>query len=287
MKQLIVNADDFGLHKAVNEGIMKGHEEGIITSTSLLATGDAFEEAVALAKTSPKLGIGIHTTLVGGLRPASDPAKVSSLLVDGRFPLTHVEFLKRLYSGKVKMQEIFDELRAQFEIIMNSGLHVTHVDGHQHLHVLPQVIPMVVSLMKEYGIDKVRIPDESFGFLNGVYSPVRAISKWGLAEVSRKAYEVTRDAGISSPLYFWGMMNGGQLTEPALMKILGQVAKKRGVHEIMTHPGNDNHTLENTYGWHYHWEEELSGLTSPLVKRFIENNEIELINYGEFTYGGV
>ena len=86
MIRLIVNADDFGLHQAVNEGIIKGHKEGIIKSTSLLANGDSFDEAVAMAKENPRLGIGVHTALVGGLKPLSGADKVPSLVDEhGRF----------------------------------------------------------------------------------------------------------------------------------------------------------------------------------------------------------
>ena len=76
MSKLIVNADDFGLHSAVNAGIIDGHRRGIITSTSLMAGGEAFTEAVSMAKQNPKLGIGIHITLVGGVKPVCDPSEV-------------------------------------------------------------------------------------------------------------------------------------------------------------------------------------------------------------------
>ena len=97
MSKLIVNADDFGLHSAVNAGIIDGHRRGIITSTSLMAGGEAFTEAVSMAKQNPKLGIGIHITLVGGVKPVCDPSEVSSLLTpEGVFPENYVEFIKRI-----------------------------------------------------------------------------------------------------------------------------------------------------------------------------------------------
>lgn len=104
MSKLIVNADDFGLHSAVNAGIIDGHRRGIITSTSLMAGGEAFTEAVSMAKQNPKLGIGIHITLVGGVKPVCDSSEVSSLLTpEGVFPENYVEFIKRIYSGKINM----------------------------------------------------------------------------------------------------------------------------------------------------------------------------------------
>ena len=110
MSKLIVNADDFGLHSAVNAGIIDGHRTGIITSTSLLAGGDAFTEAVSMAKENPKLGIGIHIALVGGLKPVCDPAEVPSTRNSRRcFSRSYVDFIKLIYSGKINYSELRKE----------------------------------------------------------------------------------------------------------------------------------------------------------------------------------
>ena len=166
MSKLIVNADDFGLHSAVNAGIIDGHRRGIITSTSLMAGGEAFTEAVSMAKQNPKLGIGIHITLVGGVKPVCDSSEVSSLLTpEGVFPENYVEFIKRIYSGKINYSELRKEIHGQIAQIMDTGLRVTHIDGHQHLHVLPTVLPIVIEQAKSFGIHAIRIPDESTGFI--------------------------------------------------------------------------------------------------------------------------
>lgn len=115
MSKLIVNADDFGLHSSVNRGIIDGHRTGIITSTSLLAGGEAFTEAISMAKENPKLGIGIHIALVGGLKPVCDPSEVPSLLTEqGRFPNTYVEFIKRLYTGKLILMNCVRKYRVKY-----------------------------------------------------------------------------------------------------------------------------------------------------------------------------
>ena len=230
MKRLIVNADDFGLHPLINEGILESHQQGIVTSTSLLASGEYFEDALSLAKTTPTLGVGLHVCLVGGLSPVCDPKEVPSLLIDGKFPMTHTEFIKRLFKGQIKGSELRKEIEAQFQKVISTGLPITHVDGHQHMHVLPQVLPIVAEQMKRYGLTKIRMPDETPFLLNGVSSLGRWIGKVGLTVITQQAYATSRDFGFSSPLYFWGMMNGGQLTEDALLAILEKVAKKKGVH---------------------------------------------------------
>ena len=98
-----------------------------------------------MAKNNPKLGIGVHIALVGGLKPVCNPAEVPSLLTsEGVFPETYIDFMKRIYTGKINYSELRKEIHAQMERIMESGLHVTHIDGHQHMHVLPTVLPIVI-----------------------------------------------------------------------------------------------------------------------------------------------
>ena len=257
MSKLIVNADDFGLHSAVNAAVIDGHRTGIITSTSLLAGGEAFSEAISMAKNNPKLGIGVHIALVGGLKPVCNPAEVPSLLT------------------------LRKEIHAQMERIMESGLHVTHIDGHQHMHVLPTVLPIVIEQAKHYGINAIRIPDESSLFVNYMYSPVRLLGKVGLSTVAAKARPTVRDNGMYSTQYFWGMVNGGHINQKTLMGILKSVSKKSGTHELMIHPGLNNTILGNQYKWGYHWEDELQAVCSNHTRLYIRQHNIELINYGD------
>lgn len=282
--RLVVNADDFGLDSSINRAISKGHREGIITSTSLLASGPAFDEAVALAKENPQLGIGIHTCLVGGLEPVSNPKDVPSLLVNGRFPLTYGEFVKRLASGQIHMQEVYTELERQFTKILETGLSITHVDGHQHLHVLPQLMPIVLTLLKKYKLTKVRIPGEPRLFTNGLKDWKRFVEKSVLTETAERARAVMVANGIGGTNYFWGMMCGGQLTEERLGMIIHRIAKKVGSHEIMTHPGDDTALLDRKFGWRYHWETELAALCSPSIKKAIDAAGISLVSYKDI-YG--
>lgn len=282
MSKLIVNADDFGLHSAVNAAVIDGHRTGIITSTSLLAGGEAFTEAVSMAKNNPKLGIGIHIALVGGLKPVCKPSEVPSLLTSkGVFPETYIDFMKRVYTGKINYSELRNEIHAQIERIMESGVHVTHIDGHQHMHVLPTVLPIIIEQAKQHGINAIRIPDESYLFVNNMYSPVRLLGKVGLSTVAAKARPTIRDNGMYSTQYFLGMVNGGQINQKTLMGILKYVSKKSGTHELMIHPGLNNTILGNLYKWGYHWEDELQAISSNHTHLYIRQNNIELINYGD------
>ena len=282
MSKLIVNADDFGLHSAVNAGIIDGHRTGIITSTSLLARGEAFTEAVSMAKENPKLGIGIHIALVGGLKPVCDPTEVPSLVTpEGILPESYIDFIKRIYSGKINYNELRKEINAQMAKIIESGLKVTHVDGHQHMHVLPTVLPIVIEQAKSFGINAIRVPDELTGFMNYIYSPSRFLGKVGLSTVAANARPTVRNNNMLTTQYFWGMVNGGNIDQKSLMGILKKVNHNSGTHELMVHPGISNSILGKCYNWGYHWEDELQALCSSHTRLYIRQHGIELINYGD------
>lgn len=282
MKRLIVNADDFGMHALVNAGIIEGHQRGMITSTSLLAVGDAYEEAIDLAKKNPRLGIGIHTALIGGLKPLSPINRIPSLVTkEGIFFDSHTTFIKKAMLGEINYQEVFEELSLQFEKIMAEGITITHVDGHQHLHMLPKVRMIVQTLMKQYKLKRLRLPKENYHFMNGNYKIARMVGKWGLSFLSDRASRDLKRFGCIYPDYFWGMMQGGHLTKKSLLSILQEVKKREGVHEIMVHPGKSNATLQYLYPWGYRWEEELEAMTDKEALDYIAQANIRLIHFGD------
>lgn len=149
VKKLIVNADDFGIHSAVNKGVCRGFESGILTSTSLMAGGAAFDEAVHLARDLDGIGIGIHLTLVGGLPTVLPPEEVPSLTWENRRLCTdYVELIKRDMNGLVLMDDVYREWDAQIQKILDTGLPVTHVDGHQHMHMWNHFSPLPLRWLK-------------------------------------------------------------------------------------------------------------------------------------------
>jgi len=281
MKQLIVNADDFGLHTEINKGIIKGYQEGFITSTSLMCSAPCFREAVALAKACPNLGIGIHLTLVGGVASVLPKEKVSSLLDEKRkFLPNYVAFAKRYYSGGVKPSELEAELRAQIEAALATGLNVTHLDSHQHTHVLPGIIPLVQRLGQEYGIYRLRIPKESYGFSGGFSAGLgRRLGRAGLTYCANLAEQAAKAKGFRCPDHFYGMLAGGNLNVELVGNILAQLPE--GTSEIMTHPGLSTASLGKLFAWNYHWEQELEAYLAPANKKLLEEKQIRLINFGD------
>src|SRR5437868_6370726 len=136
MKYLIVNADDFGLTSGVNRAVVEAHTRGILTSTTLMANMLAFDDAMRLAKANPGLGVGLHFNITQG-KPVADASRVRGLLDEGgEFLGTSTALLRRALAGKLHVQEVEIELRAQIEKVLGAGLSLTHVDSHKHAHAL-------------------------------------------------------------------------------------------------------------------------------------------------------
>ncbi len=280
MKKLIVNADDFGLHSSINEGIIKGYREGFITSTSLMTSAPAWQQAAQLAKENPGLGIGVHLTLVGSVAPILHYSEVSSLVDDnGVFLPDYIAFAKRYYSGVIKQSQLEAELRAQIERALSLQLNLTHIDSHQHTHVLPGVNSLVRKLCCEYNIKRMRIPSEGYFFTGGFDAGLgRKIGRAGLSFCSQLAAIGAEKDGILHPDHFFGMLAGGHLNEKLIANIIR--ALPEGTSEIMTHPGLDNAILGKTFTWQYHWREELEAYLSAANKELLAHNNIELIHFG-------
>ena len=279
MKQLIVNADDFGLHPLINAGIIKGHQEGFITSTSLMPSAPCWQEAVRLAKENPRLGIGVHLTLVGSVPSVLPKEQVSSLLDDdGLFLPDYVAFAKRYYSGAVKKAELEAELRAQLERALSCGVNITHIDSHQHTHVLPGINSLVLKLSNEYNIIRVRIPKEGYLFTGGFQTGVgRLIGRSGLSFCADMAALRADSLGLRHPQHFYGMLAGGHLNAQLIANILRQLPE--GVSEIMTHPGLDSAALGKAFSWQYHWREELEAYLDAGNKALLKELGIEPVSF--------
>ena len=278
--KLIVHADDLGLSEKVNEGIVKAHLEGIVTSTSLMAVGAAFEHAVQLTRSIPSLDVGVHLTLTGEA-PISKPADIPTLLnMDGLFYDHANAFTKRYLLRKIAPGEIRQELDAQIRRALDHGIAISHLDGHQHIHMLPGVRRIVGELAKRYAISSIRLPRERL-------QPYMLREKQGMGRLIQLLAlntfcALAKKTDARRPDRFAGFFFGGNLTEENLMKVL-QHLPANGVCELMCHPGL--HDADSRYRhWGYPWQSELDALTSPNVKAFLQSRGIELIPYSALTH---
>lgn len=279
MKKLIVNADDFGLHPLINAGIIKGFREGFITSTSLMTSAPYWLEAVSLAQQNPGLGIGVHLTLVGGVPSVLPAGKVRSLLdASGLFLPDYVSFAKRFYTGGIKRGELEAELRAQLERALAAHVNLTHVDSHQHTHVLPGVNALVLKLCCEYNIRRVRIPKEGYTFTGGYSTGLaRMVGRSGLSFCADMAAMRADRLGLQHPQHFFGMLAGGHLNAALIANILRQLPE--GVSEIMTHPGLDSVALGKVFSWQYHWRDELDAYLDEGNKELLRTENIQPVTF--------
>ena len=288
MKQLILNADDFGLTRGVNEGIIRAHREGVLTSATLMACGPAFDHAVELAKQNPRLGIGCHLVLVGG-RAVAPAEEISSLASkDGRLPESLGSFVTRLSSGIIRPKEIDRELRAQILKIRAAGIEPTHLDTHKHTHAHPAVMAALGRVARELGIRRVRKPMEN---LQDSWESSRgensAILKELLAAAAARAvaplfHSASRKYGLRSPDHFLGLAMTGRLGPLALRRMIGLI--QEGSTEIMLHPGFSDPELERIDTRLFHQRNaEMDALIEPAVRSAIVERGIRLITYGELN----
>ena len=155
IRKLIVSGDDLGLHEAINRGVLEAHEEGIVTSASIVPCGRAFEHACRLVEKRRKIGLGIHLTLVEE-RPLLGPDVLKTLAPRGQLPKSYRQLFFGLVKGRINPEEIELELDAQIQRVMKAGLAISHIDSHQHTHFFPQIRRTLFRLAEHYEIRGLR-----------------------------------------------------------------------------------------------------------------------------------
>ena len=287
MKRLIMNADDFGLAESVNDGILAAYDFGILTSASLLANGSAFAHAIASSLHFPGLSLGVHLNLSSGA-PVSDAALVPSLVNErGELYLNPVRLGIGLLRRRIRLEHIRAELRAQVIKIFDASVTPTHLDGHLHVHVLPQIAPLVIEIAREFCIRCVRCPTEDLETSLPLLwrSGGASLAKWNRSAI---AYAVTslaqpfteqlRTAGLACPDAFCGLAHTGFLNVRTLSELLASI--RPGVTELMCHPGYVSAELQSFGGSLTNARaSELVALTAPEIKHKVERLGVRLINF--------
>lgn len=277
MKRLIVNADDWGLTPGVNRGIVRAFQHGIVTSASLLVTGSAFEDAIALARDFPALDVGLHLALVE--EQAVLPPEALPTLVDktGRLPRTKGEFFKRALLGRISWDEVEREIATQIARFQHTGLRLSHLDSHQHLHMFPPVFQIVTRLTR--GMDHVWIRNSAGPWrkLPGVRTG-QWVQRLGLNLACLWARGLRNPHGLQMPDGMYGFEVAGSLTRSALEQILREIPD--GLYELSCHPGEGDKETYARYGhWGYRWAEELEALTAPETRSLLQEQKIALTSF--------
>lgn len=273
--QIIVNADDFGRSPAINAAISQAHRAGILTSASLMVAGDAWEEAVALARANPALAVGLHLVVSGG-RAVLPPTQIPHLVdAAGRFPDDPLRLGLRYTWNRVARRELAAEIAAQFERFAATGLPLSHVDGHQHLHVHPVVFNLLLPLARQYGAHGVRVPADDLG-LALCYDRRGAAAKvgWalGLGLVCGWCRRRARANGLRVPERVYGVFQSGQMTEAYVLRVLRELEAPSA--ELYFHPSLS--ALGEALGLN---PGDLATLLSPAVRSLIAERKIYPATY--------
>lgn len=280
MKELIINADDFGLSSGANRAIIKAWQDGVLTSASLMVGGSAFEEAVALAKENPGLQVGLHLTLLQGRAVLSHAGFPTIADREGNFSNDPVHAGMRYFFIKQLRKQLHREIEGQMAKFRETGLPLSHVDGHLNIHMHPRVFDILCELMPQYGITTFRLSRERLG-VDLRISPRRHLGKGADAFIFARLAERCRPRldrfGIGYAVEVKGLLNSGRMTEEYLLKALDLL--QEGVTEIYFHPGC--HPDAELARWmpDYRHEDELAALVSPRVREKLAQLGIRLRNY--------
>lgn len=285
MKRLIVNADDFGFTGGVNAGIVRAFKSGIVTSTTIMANGDAFEDAVSLALANPGLGVGCHLAVVGG-RPVAAPSEIPSLVDrNGALPATLTSLVIKIARGYASAEDIAREFRAQVRRVADCGIEITHVDSHKHSATHPRVMEALARVATEFGIKCVRNPFESIFAGRRDSQPRWAYAKQSAlsAAIAPAAIEFTRIASkheLKTPDRFFGVKLTGLLDTSAIRSIMEALGE--GAAELMCHPGiNDDDLAKAHTRLRQSRQRELEALCDPGLRELAQQLGIRLISYRE------
>lgn len=243
MTTLIVNADDFGFSESVNEGIVDAHTQGIVTSTTWLAGGDAASEALELARDVPQLEVGLHLALTD-VRPVGDPAPFHAVLdAEGRWPTGYGSVLRWMRTSPHAGDVVATEWAAQVtHFLEHWGRLPSHLDSHQHIALIPRLMERYIELATRFEIHAVRIPSEVRRprHWTGPCAMHRPHETLVLSALAARLRRLACRAGVPAPDHFAGFRQSGHLDERHLLDLLPHLARRSGTVELMVHPGRQD-----------------------------------------------
>ena len=264
-KTVIINADDYGLTSAVSKGIREAFLNGILTSTTAMATGLSLEADLPLLfKECPAIGVGAHLTLTT-LKPVLRPDQIPSL-VNKHGHFNRLGDLIAL-ADQINEDELYAEWKAQINKLLRLGLELDHLDSHHSAGIISEkTVEVMIRLAGEYGLP-VRKPQSSH--------QNKAMDAYALAELDKH--------GIPYPKHFNGDFSDNKGTLESLTTILTEL--KTGTTEIMSHPGYVDADLENISSMVAPRLTELSSLCSAEAKQLVIDQHIKLATFGEAFKG--
>jgi chitin disaccharide deacetylase len=289
VRRLIINADDFGFTSGVNRAIVEAHTRGVITSSTLMANGPVFAEAVQLTESLPKLSVGCHIVLIDGvplLAPDLIPALVENHSSTMQFRDGLKGFAIRALTGRLDPTQIEAEATAQIRKIQSAGIAVSHVDTHKHTHIYPQILRPLLRAASACGVKAVRNP---FGPRRPLKSGqllarpglwIRHVEVRILRRFAGAFHDAVAREGFATPDGTVGIEVTGALDEK-LFRAIAEIIPE-GTWEFVCHPGYNDAQLQTAKTrLRGSREIELRVLLLPQAKILLSQAGIELISYHE------
>ena len=276
--RLIVTADDFGRSTQINQAVLKAHREGILTSASLMVAGSAAEEAVELARQTPTLAVGLHVVLVDGPAILSHTELPQLLNSSHLFPDAPIRLGLHYATDRTARKQLRGEVRAQFEQFARTGLSLSHVDAHQHLHLHPAVFPLLMQLAGEYQAAGIRLPRDNLrlALRYDHHGMLRKIA-WGGALGAMSRFWAGRiPGGIHTAERCYGLFQSGQMSEQYLLRVLSSVSGRSA--EIYFHPTIG--ARMNQWGPN---ETDFAALVSRAVRNVVTARNLQLSTYRDLS----
>jgi hopanoid biosynthesis associated protein HpnK len=280
LKKLIITGDDFGLALPVNEAVVEAHRKGVLTTASLMVGEKFFQDAVEKVRQTPSLGVGLHLTLVEG-HPVSDPDQIPDLVDSNGLFSTHLARagFRFFFHPRIRNQ-LETEIRAQFEAFHRTGLVLDHANAHNHMHLHPTVLRLMLQVGREYGLAAVRLPNEpplqSSKASGKPLGPRLAswIFLWPWMNLMRRMLSRAR---IRHNDYFFGMGDSGAMTKTPALRIVSNLPD--GTTEICFHPATRRSREIDQCMPDYHHEDEFQALTDESVFRAATASGIQRVAF--------
>lgn len=286
MRKIIINADDFGLSRSVNKGIIRTFKEGVLTSTSLLPNMPGFDDAIDLINLNPRLSVGIHLNIFRG-KPILPAIRLKSLTKKGLFLGNPYTLIHSIYTKNLDLNELELECRAQIEKLLKKNIQITHLDSEKNLHLIKPIFDTIIKISQDYGIYKIRyinkIPCHNIITASDIFKN-KFYNSLLLKIFSSQNKLSIRKYNLKTTDFFYGISNNNTTAIIFEFKKILQ-SFKEGTLEIMCHPGYideewDNYPLNiEKYYLNNTREAELNALTDPELKKIINKLDIKLITF--------
>ena len=259
--RVILHADAFGLHPALNEGVERAHRYGVVTAAGIMAVGEALEDAVRRVRALPYLDLGLHFALWDSKSR----------------PLSFRQLPRLWLHGELPVREMAGQLRQQLDLLMRvHRLSLSHIAAHRHVEAFPPVMRVVCAVAMEYGIPAVRFPCDapppSYVVYSGKRLPVAVLRV--AARLSRRYIAAY---GLRTTDHCAGLALEGRLTPLALASYLRHA--RPGITEIVCHPGVDNRALRQSLGGEYDWERNLEAVCDDAVRSYVKSGQVHLVTW--------